>query len=94
MYSRWLRRTESVDGTDVEDREGLEYLGEAAFADPNGRMMVDPAMDLDFEKEFPSHENTHESARNLSNSLRQVREPEAGAGRGHQLARGLHEPDV
>ena len=58
MYGRWLQQTESADGTDVD------YLGEAAFADPSGRMMVDPAMDLDFEKECPftnadiSHEDS------------------------------------
>jgi hypothetical protein len=53
MYSRWLSRVGSVDGTDVEDGDGFEYLGEAAFADPSGRMAVDPAMDPDFEKECP-----------------------------------------
>ena len=53
MYTRWLRRTESVDGMDVEDHEGLDYLGDTAFADPNGRMTVDPAMDQDFGKECP-----------------------------------------
>ena len=53
MYSRWLKRTESADGIDVEDYGHFDYAGEAAFADPNGRMAVDPAMDLDFEKECP-----------------------------------------
>lgn len=53
MFNRWLRRTESADGTDVEDCDGFEYSGEAAFAHPSGRMTVDPAMDLDFEKECP-----------------------------------------
>lgn len=56
MYNRWFQRTdptESVDGTVVEDGDGFEYSGEAAFADPSGRMMVDSSMDLDFEKECP-----------------------------------------
>lgn len=53
MYNRWFRRTESADGTDVEDHSGFDYSGDAAFSDPNGRMTVDPAMDLDFEKECP-----------------------------------------
>ena len=55
MYSRWFRRMESADGIDVEDHRDneFEYLGEPAFADPIGRMSVDPAMDLDFEKECP-----------------------------------------
>ena len=53
MYSRWLRRTESADGTGVEDHGDFDYSGEGTFADPNGRMAVDPAMDLDFERECP-----------------------------------------
>lgn len=51
MYSRWMSRMGSEDGIDVED--GFEYSGEAAFADPSGRMAVDPGMDPDFEKECP-----------------------------------------
>jgi hypothetical protein len=42
-----------VDGTDVEDQGDFDYSGEGAFADPNGRMAVDPAMDLEFEVECP-----------------------------------------
>jgi hypothetical protein len=56
MFNRWFQRTESADGnygTDVEDHGGFEYSGEAAFANPNGRMTVDPGMDLGFEKECP-----------------------------------------
>ena len=53
MYNRWFQRMESVDGTDVEDGDGFEYSGEAAFADPSGRMMADSAMHWDFENECP-----------------------------------------
>jgi hypothetical protein len=53
MYSCWLRRTESANGTDVEDQGDFDYEGEGAFADPNWRMAVDPAMDLEFEAECP-----------------------------------------
>lgn len=65
MYEHWLKRT-GASGADLYDNEGDEEGGvegaidregevdlEGPFADPEGRMDVDPGQDQEFELECP-----------------------------------------